>query len=292
MNAYDTPCLIAEIGCNHCGSMEMARELVNTAAGFCGVPAVKFQKRNNREVLTPEEYARPHPVPENAYGGTYGEHRELLEFSTEQHAELAAYCAAKGVAYGCSVWDLTSAREIAALKPAFIKIPSACNTHFALAEAVCDGFGGPIHVSLGMTTAAEVEAIANWYRGHGRLRDVVLYHCVSGYPVDFEDTCLLEIVRLEETYGNEVKAIGCSGHHRGIAIDLAAYALGATYIERHFTLDRTLKGTDHAASLEPGGLRTLWRDLKAAHTALRPKPDDLLEVEKPQRAKLKWDRNA
>ena len=115
----------------------------------------------------------------------------------------------------------------------------------------------------------------------------MLYSCTSGYPVDFEDVCLLEITRLRERFGNIVKDIGFSGHHNGIAIDTVAYALGANYVERHFTLNRTWKGTDHAASLEPDGMRRLVRDLKATHLALRYKAQQVLPVEEVQRKKLK-----
>jgi len=106
--------------------------------------------------------------------------------------------------------------------------------------------------------------------------------------VAFEDICLLEISRLRDRYGDVVKAIGFSGHHLGIAADIGALALGATYFERHYTLDRTWKGTDHAASLEPDGMRRLARDLRNVSRALRAKPSELLEVEIPQRSKLKW----
>ena len=104
----------------------------------------------------------------------------------------------------------------------------------------------------------------------------------------FEDVCLLEITRLKELYGNRVKEIGFSGHHLGIAVDVAAYTLGATWVERHYTLDRTWKGTDHAASLEPEGLRRLVRDLKAVNKALTYKKEDVLDIEKVQREKLKY----
>jgi sialic acid synthase len=287
-----TPYLVAEIGCNHCGDIEIARKLIRTAAAFCEAPCVKFQKRNPREMLSPAEFDGPHPDPRNAYGPTYGAHRAFLEFTTEQHRILLDECAACGIEYACSVWDLTSAKEIAALGPRFIKIPSACNTWYALADTVCDTFAGEIHVSLGMTTKKEIEEIVAFYQRRGRAGDVVLYHCTSGYPVDFEDLHLCEIARLQERYGAVVKAIGFSGHHRGIAVDIAALALGASFFERHFTLDRTWKGTDHAASLEPDGLRRLWRDLNAAAASLTCKPKDILDVEEPQRRKLKWDRNA
>ena len=115
----------------------------------------------------------------------------------------------------------------------------------------------------------------------------MLYACTSGYPVPAEDVCLLEIKRLKETYGKDIKGIGFSGHHLGIAIDIGALTLGAKYFERHFTLDRTWKGTDHAASLEPDGLRKLARDLRTVDKALAFKPNEILDVEIPQRQKLK-----
>ena len=126
------------------------------------------------------------------------------------------------------------------------------------------------------------------FRDHDRLRDVVLYACTSGYPIQASEACLLEIPRLVEAYGEEVHAIGYSGHHLGISLDVAAFTLGARYIERHFTLDRTWKGTDHAASLEPDGLRRLQRNLSQAHEALQPRPSEILDIERPQRVKLKW----
>ena len=126
------------------------------------------------------------------------------------------------------------------------------------------------------------------FRRHGRAGDVVLYACTSGYPIQASEACLLEIPRLIEAYGDEVHAIGYSGHHNGISLDTVAFTLGATYIERHFTLDRTWKGTDHAASLEPDGLRRLQRNLVQAAEALETRPQEILPIEEPQRAKLKW----
>merc|ERR1712083_1130429 len=122
----------------------------------------------------------------------------------------------------------------------------------------------------------------------GAKNRLFLYNCTSGYPVPFEDVCLLDIRILQQKYQHRVKAIGFSGHHLGIAVDIAAYALGAEWIERHFTKDRTWKGTDHAASLEAAGLTKLVRDLQATYTALSYKKSDILDLEKEQRAKLKW----
>jgi len=283
------PLVVAEIGCNHRGELDTAEEMVRIAASVCRVDAVKFQKRNPRELLTPEQYDAPHPVPANAYGPTYGAHREALEFDVDQHRRLKDVCEQWGVLYSSSVWDMTSARDIAGLQPAFIKVPSAANTHFDMLRFLCDHFGGDLHISLGMTTRAEEERIVEAVARRGRLADTVLYACTSGYPVSFEELCLLEIRRLLRDYGDAVKAVGFSGHHLGIAADVAAMTVGARWIERHFTLDRTWKGTDHAASLEPDGLRRLVRDLHNVAAALRYKEEELLPVEMEQRRKLKYD---
>lgn len=262
------PKIIAEIGCNHKGDMNIAKELIMTAATYCKVDVVKFQKRCNKELLTPEEYNAPHPNPANSYGPTYGAHREFLEFNLEQHRQLQEWCNEFGVEYSTSVWDVTSAKEITTLQPKLIKIPSACNLNKPMLQYLCDNFGGEIHLSFGMTTKEEEEEIVNFFEQNHRAKDLVLYNCTSGYPVPFEDICLLELTRMREEYANRVKAIGFSGHHLGIAVDAAAVALGAEWIERHYTLDRTWKGTDHAASLEPDGVRKLCRDCRAVAKAL------------------------
>ena len=176
------------------------------------------------------------------------------------------------------------------MNPKFIKIPSASNTNFAMLEYLCENYHGEIHISLGMTTKKEEDEIVNFIFKKGRNKDAILYACISGYPLEDEDVCLLEIRRLSEKFGDTVKDIGFSGHHKGIAIDVAAFVLGAQYIERHFTLDRTWKGTDHAASLEPDGLRRVVRDLNSVRDALRYKTTDMLDIEKIQREKLKWNR--
>ncbi|CAM3646278.1 N-acetylneuraminate synthase family protein [Flavobacterium gelidilacus] len=287
MNTYKAPYVIAEIGCNHKGEMTIAKELIKIAKIFCNADAVKFQKRNNTELLTEDQYNAPHPNPINSYGDTYGAHREYLEFDVKQHAELKAYCEELGIEYSTSVWDTTSAQEIASLKPTFIKIPSACNNNYDMLGWLCDHYEGEIHISTGMTTKDETDDLVRFFESKGRNKDLVLYNCTSGYPVPFEDVCLLDINLLIEKYGDKVKHIGFSGHHLGIAVDVAAFTLGANVIERHYTIDRTWKGTDHAASLEPEGLRKLSRDLKAVHKALNFKSQDILPIEQVQRDKLK-----
>jgi len=288
METYNKPYVIAEAGCNHMGQMKIAKELIQTAAIFCKADAIKFQKRCNKELLTPEQYNAPHPHPENSYGKTYGEHREFLEFSLDQHKQLKEWCEEVGITYATSVWDMTSAKEIASLKPKFIKIPSACNNHLAMLQWLCDNYEGEIQVSLGMTTHTEEENLVRLFEKNGRNKDLVIFSCTSGYPVPFSDVCLLEVKRIKEAYGDIVKKIGFSGHHLGIAVDVAAYTLGAEVIERHYTLDRTWKGTDHAASLEPDGVRKLVRNLNAVHEALTYKDQEILPIEAVQREKLKY----
>lgn len=282
------PKLVAEVGCNHMGNMQIAHDFIKIAASFCKVRYIKFQKRTPRELLTPEQYNAPHPVPANSYGRTYGEHRERLEFTRDQHQQLKEWCEEEGLIYFSSVWDLSAARDIVSLGPELIKVPSAVNTNLDLIRYLTDEFGGQIHLSLGMTTRQEEEAIIEELQGRGRLKDTVLYACTSGYPVPFQEVYLLEIQRLLADYGSMVDAIGFSGHHLGIAVDIAAYTLGATWIERHFTLDRTWKGTDHAASLEPDGLRRLQRDLFNTYEAMRAREHEISPIEHAQREKLKW----
>ena len=288
MTKYNKPFIIAEAGCNHMGKMEIAKDLIETAAHFCKADAIKFQKRCPKELLTEEQYTAPHPNPANYYCDTYGAHREFLEFNVDQHAQLKKWCEEAGIIYSTSVWDITSAKEITSLHPQFIKIPSACNTHFEMLQWLCDNYEGEIQLSFGMTTHDEEEEIVKLFEKNGRAKDLILYNCTSGYPVPFKDICLLELTRMREQYEDRVKAIGFSGHHLGIAVDVAAYTLGARYIERHYTLDRTWKGTDHAASLEPDGVRKLVRNLNAVYQSLTYKNQEILPIEQVQRDKLKY----
>jgi N-acetylneuraminate synthase len=285
---YQKPKVISEIGCNHMGSMDIAKELIDLSKQ-CGATFAKFQKRNNKELLTEEQYNTPHPVPNNSYGQTYGAHREFLEFNQKQHAELKAYSEKLGIQYSTSVWDLTSAQQIIELNPLLIKVPSACNNNYPMLQALRDLYQGEVHISFGMTTQAEEEEVVKFFEKTGQAKTrLVVYSCTSGYPVPFKDVCLLEINRLYTSFGDRVKEIGFSGHHLGISIDIAAYTLGARWIERHFTKDRTWKGTDHAASLEVPGLQKLIRDLEHNHSALRAKDTEILDIEATQREKLKY----
>ena len=285
---YNKASIVAEAGCNHKGDMSIAKELIRVAAYYCKADVIKFQKRCNKELLTEEQYSEPHPNPVHSYGETYGEHREFLELSIEQHKELKEYCEQCGIEYATSVWDLTSAKEVEKINPKYIKIPSACNNHYEMIEWLCENYKGEIHLSLGMTTHEEEEELISFFESKKRNKDVVLYACTSGYPVPYEDICLLELNRIKEKFGKRVKSIGFSGHHLGIEIDMAAYTLGASVIERHYTLDKTWKGTDHAASLEPEEIKNLVQGLEHIHLAMKVKGQDILPIEKIQRDKLKY----
>lgn len=278
--------VIAEVGCNHMGDLEIAQQMVEVAAKHCKVWGVKFQKRDVKQCLTAEQYDAPHPVPENSYGKTYGEHREFLEFTQEDHYLLKVLSRKLGVRYGVSVWDINSFKAMSEIEPDFIKIPSAKNNNWELMLAAV-GYLGDLYISLGMTTRKEEDEIRRLVmEREKRGLHTVMFACTSGYPVAFEDVCLGEIARLQKKYSGI--PIGYSGHHLGIAVDVAAMALGAHYIERHFTLDRTWRGTDHAASLEPDGMRKLVRDLEHVNLALNCKPEHgFLDCEVVQRRKLK-----
>jgi len=279
--------VIAEIGCNHKGDMDIAREMIKVAAEIGKADIVKFQKRNNKELLSKEEYDAPHPNQSNSYGETYGAHREFLEFDVDQHRQLKKWCDEYGIEYSTSVWDVSSAKDMITFAPRMLKVPSACNLNKDLLMELINNFDGEIHLSLGMTTREEEEKIVSLFEEHKRNMDLVLYSCTSGYPVPFEDICLLEIVRLKENFSKRIKSIGFSGHHLGIAPDIAALTLGVSHIERHYTLDRTWKGTDHAASLETDGLRRLCRDVASVSKSLSYKEVEILDIETVQRNKLK-----
>ena len=294
---FTMPKIIAEIGCNHKGNIQIAKDMILVLKNYCNCEIVKFQKRDNNLLLSNEEFNRPHPEIHNSYGDTYGKHREYLEFNFNTHLNLKKEIEKKGMTYSTSVWDINSTKEIVKLNPNFIKIPSASNLNFQIHEYLSKKYKKEIHISLGMTTKKEVSEIVNYYKKINQLHRVVLYVCTSGYPVSANEICSFELYSLFKKYGKQVKGFGFSGHHLGISVDLLIFGIASLleyqglgrllYIERHFTLDRTWKGTDHAASLEPEGLKKLIRDIKNAHSSLKFRPEELIKVEKAQRKKLK-----
>ena len=278
--------LVAEIGCNHMGEFKIAKKLIDQAK-YCGADYVKFQKRDNKILFTKEEYNSKHPNPVNSFGDTYGLHRKYLEFNLSTHKQLVAYCKKNKIKYSCSVWDINSAKSMINISRDYIKIPSATNMNFEVLDFLCKKYKGDIHLSTGMTSAKEVDEIISFLDKRNSLKRVVLYSCTSIYPAEIDDVKLLDILNLKNKYGKHVKAIGFSGHHKGVTIDNAGVVLGATWFERHFTFDRTAKGTNHAASLEIDGLSKLRGRLDLTSRALNFKPREILKNEIFQRNYLK-----
>ncbi len=272
--------IISELCCNHGGDISIARDMIKMSK-LCGADYIKFQKRNPLKAVPRHMHSQYHPCPIHSFGETYLEHRKNLEFTIEQHRELKRYCEEVGIGYSSSVWDEDSALEIISLNPDFIKIPSAMNENYVLLDVIFDNYQGDVHISLGMISkTAKLELFD--YLKYKKDR-VVIYHTTSGYPVKFEELYLMEIIKLSSKFDK----VGFSGHHLGIAADIGAYALGASWIERHFTLDRTSKGTDNSASLEPIGLQKLCRDLTACYKSFNYKNIDFTYDEKQNRDKLK-----
>jgi len=269
--------VITEIGANHQGDINLAKEMIMTSK-LCGADYCKFQKR---DIDAYPEWKDKLYDNENSFGKTYYEHRKYLEFSLEQHKKLKKYCEEIGINYSCSIWDLQSAKDIISLNPDYIKIPSALNNNYELLTYVYSNYKNPVHISVGMITEKEREELFK-YLEDKRDRTIV-YWTTSTYPTSFDELFLSEIKRLKMLFYK----VGFSGHHLGIAIDMCVATIGVNYIERHFTLDRTQKGTDHSASLEPTGLQKLCRDLKAAQKALTYKGHDITEGEKKNRKKLR-----
>lgn len=252
---------IAEAGINHNGSMEKAKELIDLAKK-CGADCVKFQKRTISRILTKEGLEKPYNS-ENAFAPKYGDHKKVLELSFDQFRELKRYSDEVGIMMTASGWDEESVDFLFELGVPFFKMASADLTNYPLVEHTARK-GLPIIMSTGMADFEDVQKayeLASVYNNR-----ICLMQCTSSYPTLDSDINLRVIETYKQKFPHAV--IGYSGHEKGIAISLGAVALGAKIIERHFTLDRTMKGGDHAASLEEPGLIKLIRDIKVIETAL------------------------
>ena len=260
--ADDTDCyVIAEIGHNHQGDVETAKKMFAVAES-CGANAVKLQTRNNHALFTRQGYNAPYEN-ENSYGATYGEHREALEFSTLDYIELMEHAKSLGITMFSTPFDFYSADLLMGLGMPFFKVASGDLTNIPLLEHIAK-FGKPMLISTGGATFFDVERAYNAVTPY--TKDVVLMQCTASYPADFEVLNLKVISAYRETFPNAV--VGLSSHDNGISMAPVAYTLGARVIEKHFTLNRALKGTDHAFSLEPQGLRKMVRDLRRVKVAL------------------------
>ncbi len=290
------PCyVIAEIGINHNGSMELAKRLIDAAVD-AGADAVKFQKRTITVVYTPEELQKPREVPreiiesalkrgvlpaENVkrlqadmQSTTNGDLKWALEFSEKEYAEIDAYCKSKNIAWFASPWDEASVDFLEKLNVPAYKVASASLTDEALLRRMRDT-GKPVILSTGMSTMAQVDAAVK-VLGKDKL---LIMHCVSTYPAELEQLNLKGIQTLKDAYPDVL--IGYSGHEKGVYMSLCAAVLGAVSVERHLTLDRSMWGSDQAASLEPKGMELLVGEIRNYEKAKGDGVKKILPEEEP-----------
>ena len=258
----DTQCyVIAEIGHNHQGSLAKARDLFREAKA-AGAHAVKLQKRNNRGLYTKAAYDKPYDN-ENSFGATYGEHREFLEFGLKEYQELQAYAKELDIDFFSTAFDFESADFLEKLDIPAYKLASGDVKSIPLLKHVAS-FGKPLIISTG---GARIDEIQRAYDAIMPINpQLCILQCTAGYPAAFEELDLRVITQYRELFPGAV--IGFSGHDNGIAMAVVAYTLGARVVEKHFTLNRASKGTDHAFSLEPQGMRKMVRDLERTKLAL------------------------
>ncbi len=253
--------VIAEIGHNHQGSVDKARELFREAK-LAGAHAVKLQKRDNRGLYTNAAYNKPYDN-ENSFGATYGEHREFLEFGRDEYRLLQEYARELGVDFFATAFDIASADFLAELEMPAYKIASGDLKSTPLLKHVAR-LGKPVVISTG---GAYIEDVQRAYDTIMPINpQLAILQCTAGYPAAFEELDLRVIATYRDRFPGAV--IGFSSHDNGIAMPVAAYILGARIVEKHFTLNRAMKGTDHAFSLEPVGLRKMVRDLERTAKAV------------------------
>lgn len=281
---------IAEVGQNHNGDMALAKKLIDIAAmpifdyftgeTLPGVDAIKFTKRDLDEELTDEAANRLYISP-HAFGATYLEHRKALELSIEQHKELEEYAHSKGLDFVETLCSPGCLQLLDKVKVDVIKVASRDVTNIPLLEELAK-LDTPIIISSGMCSLKELnEAVKILLRAS---KEIAILHCISEYPAKYENINLLSIPFLKEQFPGHT--IGYSDHSIGIMIPAAAVALGAKIIEKHITLSRTMKGSDHAGSLEPEGLWRVVRDIRNAESSLGSKNKKLHPAVKATRERL------
>jgi N-acetylneuraminate synthase len=270
------PCyVVAEIGINHNGDIDLAKKLINVASG-AGCDAVKFQKRTIDVVYTAEELAKPR---ENPFGPTNGDLKRGLEFEREEYEEIDRYCREVKIDWFASCWDEASVDFIAKFNVPCFKIASASITDDNLLRHT-RAVGKPIVLSTGMSTIEQVDRAVDIL---GK-EDLVILHACSTYPAYYEELNLKVIDVLADRYGVPV---GYSGHETGLPSSVAAAVMGACMIERHITIDRSMWGSDHAASLEPNGITRLVRDIRLIEKSMGDGVKRVLEREQPIIKKLR-----
>lgn len=271
--------VIAEIGINHNGDMETAKKMIVEAKN-AGADAVKFQKRTTKEILTKEGLEKPYNSP-HAYAPTYGEHRDKLEFNEDQYRELKKFCEEQDILFFASVWDKGSADFMASLDTDAYKIPSADTINLPLLEYVAEK-GKPVLLSTGMNTEGEISlAVQTVLKKNPK---VIVFHCLSLYPSPEEKINLSYMDRLKELF--HPLPVGYSGHEIDLFPTIVAVSRGATIVERHFTLDKGMKGGDHAASLTPTEFKEMVDQIRRVERVLGKKEKKIIEELIPLREKL------
>lgn len=271
--------VIAEVGHNHGGDVEVCKQLFQ-AAKTAGVSAVKLQKRDNRSLYTRQFYDSSYNS-ENAFGPTYGTHREALEFGESEYRELKQFAVSLGLVFFATAFDFPSVEFLERIDVPCYKVASGDVTHIPLLKVIAQT-GKPLILSTGASTLDDVK------RAYDAImplnQQLAILHCTAEYPSDHSDMNLSVIGTYLKEFPDAV--IGLSDHENGIAMALAAYVLGARVIEKHFTLNHAWRGTDHAFSLEPEGMRKLVRDLHRAGIAMGDGVKRIYEKEKPARVKM------
>jgi len=271
----ELPFIVAEIGINHNGDLNLAKKLIDMAV-FAGCDAVKFQKRTIELVYTPEELAKERESP---FGTTNGDLKRGLEFGEKEYQEIDRYCKERGIIWFASPWDVRSVDFLEKFNVPCYKIASPCLTDDELLKYV-KSKGKPIILSTGMSTEEEIKRAVK-ILGE---KNLVVLHCTSTYPSKLEELNLKVIHWLKKEFNCPV---GYSGHETGIVEPVMAVVLGACVVEKHITLDRAMWGSDHAASLEPNGLNRLVRDIRNLPICLGNGEKRVFESEIPILQKLR-----
>jgi N-acetylneuraminate synthase len=269
--------IIAEVGINHNGDMDLAKKLIDGAV-TAGCDMVKFQKRTLDLVYTQEELDKPRESP---WGTTNREQKEGLEFGEAEYDEIDSYCKEKGIQWTASAWDIPSQMFLRKYDLSYHKVASPMLTHDKLLETIAEE-GKHTFISTGMSTVEQIEHAASIFEKVNCPYE--LMHCNSTYPMQPSDANLRVISTLREQFGCD---IGYSGHEVGVVVSCAAVALGATSLERHVTLDRAMYGSDQSASLELGGLNKLVKYVRAVEESLGSSVKQLQPSEVPAMKKLR-----
>jgi N-acetylneuraminate synthase len=271
--------IIAEIGINHNGDIDIAKKLIESAR-HAGCDAVKFQKRTIDVVYTKEDLDRTRESP---WGTTNREQKEGLEFGKEEYDEIDRYCKEKGIEWFASAWDIESQNFLRQYDLKYNKVASAMLTHRELLETIAEE-GRHTFISTGMSTVTQVQKAVKIFKD--KKCPFELMYCNSTYPMPLEEANLNAMKAMKKTFGESVN-VGYSGHETGLIVSCAAAALGASSIERHITLDRTMYGSDQSASVESGGLRRLVDYIRSIENAMGSGFKHVSEKEKQIAKKLR-----